>query len=169
MDWKSVIAKLDELSDDHSREASIIKDASPVFAERLIARAHNCRDLSTALKAGLKKMKYVKKPVVIEAIEAIKIAEFIAEAGTNIPEWAQDAVMEKTLYMSADPNDATKKMLTVKTLEGHMAANYDDMIIRGIKGEIYPCKPDIFAESYDVFDENDMPEGYPRAKQANMG
>ncbi len=37
----------------------------------------------------------------------------------------------------------------VKTLEGEMRADVGDWIIKGVKGEFYPCKPDIFAETYD--------------------
>ena len=39
--------------------------------------------------------------------------------------------------------------LLINTLEGMMAANPGDWVIRGVKGEIYPCKPDIFAETYE--------------------
>ena len=43
--------------------------------------------------------------------------------------------------------------LTIQTLEGEMTANNGDWIIRGVKGELYPCKPDIFAATYDPVDE----------------
>lgn len=39
--------------------------------------------------------------------------------------------------------------LKIKTLEGEMSASVGDWVIRGIKGEFYPCKPDIFAETYE--------------------
>ena len=42
-----------------------------------------------------------------------------------------------------------KKPITVHTLEGDMVANEGDYIIKGIKGEFYPCKPDIFKETYE--------------------
>ncbi len=38
---------------------------------------------------------------------------------------------------------------TIKTLEGDMRADMDDWIIRGVMGELYPCKPDIFAATYE--------------------
>jgi hypothetical protein len=80
--------------------------------------------------------KYVKKPVVIEAIQwkgyltnEQEIREFVGEA-------------------LVDPYD-TKQFLLIKTLEGDMQANPGDWIIKGIRGEFYPCKPDIFEATYD--------------------
>lgn len=40
--------------------------------------------------------------------------------------------------------------MIIKTLEGEHRGNIGDLIIQGVKGELYPCKPDIFAKSYDV-------------------
>jgi hypothetical protein len=42
--------------------------------------------------------------------------------------------------------------IIIDTLEGRMTANPNDWIIRGVKGEIYPCKPDIFAATYEAAD-----------------
>jgi hypothetical protein len=39
--------------------------------------------------------------------------------------------------------------MTIKTLEGDMTANVGDYIIKGVKGEFYPCKPDIFEQTYE--------------------
>ena len=44
--------------------------------------------------------------------------------------------------------DGGTKMI-IKTLEGNMAANIGDYVIKGVKGEIYPCKPDIFNMTYE--------------------
>ena len=46
----------------------------------------------------------------------------------------------------------------IDTLEGRMKADKGDYIITGVKGEIYPCKPDIFLATYDEVDENETPE-----------
>ena len=43
--------------------------------------------------------------------------------------------------------------LIIKTLEGDMTADKNDFIIKGIMGEFYPCKPDIFEQSYDIVEE----------------
>lgn len=47
----------------------------------------------------------------------------------------------------------TKVPFTIETLEGTMQANINDWIITGVKGEIYPCKPDIFEATYERIDE----------------
>lgn len=84
-----------------------------------------------------------KKPVVIEAIQW---------PGTKfdapIPVWAREA-------LNALPGSVGFMMrvgdeIIIDTLEGQMRASPGDWIIRGIKGELYPCKPDIFAATYDV-------------------
>jgi len=43
-------------------------------------------------------------------------------------------------------------MLSIKTLEGRMRVDPNDWIIKGVEGELYPCKPDIFAATYDAVD-----------------
>lgn len=47
----------------------------------------------------------------------------------------------------------TEKMVSIETLEGVMTANPGDWIITGIKGERYPCKPDVFAATYEPVEE----------------
>jgi hypothetical protein len=82
-------------------------------------------------------MKFRKKPVVVEAWQWLPFSD-TAEA-KNIPHW---------LVMSnydLGPNDT----LEISTLEGVMVANPSDWIIQGVKGEVYPCKPDIFEATYD--------------------
>ena len=49
----------------------------------------------------------------------------------------------------------TDKELTIETLEGTMKANKGDWIIKGVKGELYPCKPDVFEETYEKVDGDD--------------
>jgi hypothetical protein len=79
-------------------------------------------------------MQYRKKPVVIEAIR------FGGSNHDEIFRWAGwDMVIVK--------ND--RSVLVIPTLEGDMTASAGDWIIKGIKGEFYPCKPDIFAATYD--------------------
>jgi hypothetical protein len=81
---------------------------------------------------------YRKKPVVIEAVQFDGTRE-LAEA---ISVWSACAVD------IVAPNDYSA--LVVTTLEGTMTASIGDYIIKGLKGEFYPCKPDIFERSYDV-------------------
>jgi hypothetical protein len=82
-------------------------------------------------------VRYRKKPVVIEAVrwdgDMTTVEPLLA--GSTCKEVAQDL---------GDP------ALIIPTLEGEMRAEVGDYIIRGIKGELYPCKPDIFAATYEV-------------------
>lgn len=82
-------------------------------------------------------MKFRKKPVVVDA--------FIwdgSDLATTHPDWFFKEVCENNIIIVDNkPN--------IKTLEGMMVANIGDYIIRGVKGEIYPCKPDIFELSYE--------------------
>jgi len=82
--------------------------------------------------------KYRKKPVVIEAIQFTggnfdEIKELTKTSPTN----------REVLYI---PHS---EKLIIKTLEGDMTANKWDYIIKGIQGEFYPCKPDIFEQTYE--------------------
>lgn len=75
---------------------------------------------------------YRKKPVVIEAIR------YTGNNGYEIG-----------LFVGAADRNAENQFL-IRTLEGTMAADPGDWIIRGVQGEFYPCKPDIFAATYEI-------------------
>lgn len=82
-------------------------------------------------------MKYIKKPVVIDAVRW---------SGNNLNE-ILDFMKDK------QPNyyeDDEKKLLTIQTLEGNIIASVDDYIVKGMWGEFYICKPDIFEQTYEV-------------------
>lgn len=78
-----------------------------------------------------------KKPVVIEAVQ------FVQPEMADVPEWLTEAVRQND-FLIADG------VAYITTLEGIMAAQPGDWIIRGVKGEIYPCKPEIFAATYEL-------------------
>lgn len=80
-----------------------------------------------------------KKPVVIEAIEYTGAGNF---ANPRLPHWMWAALESRMAFNRGGE-------LVIKTLEGEMTAAPGDWIIRGIKGELYPCKPDIFASTYE--------------------
>jgi hypothetical protein len=83
--------------------------------------------------------KFRKKPVVIEAVTWYgKYTD-----GTEWPDWFRDAVTTGRLGLLDDGR------MLIPTLEGEMTANIGDVVIRGVKGELYPCKPDIFAQTYE--------------------
>lgn len=93
--------------------------------------------------------RYCKKPVVIDAF-AVGI--------DTIPDWFMQSLSEgKAILTTTAPNDVHieqrdeyQTSADILTLEGMMHANFGDYIIRGIKGEIYPCKPDIFEATYEI-------------------
>lgn len=86
---------------------------------------------------------YRKLPVVIEAHQ-LEGPDFWYRA----PEWLLEV---ERVYVSAQPGEVRRvgDGLDIVTLEGVMHADRGDWIIRGVKGEIYPCKPDIFALTYE--------------------
>jgi hypothetical protein len=93
-------------------------------------------------------MKYRKKPVVIEAIQFVgnNAVEIHLFTGTSYP--TKESMMH---------HDWKRKQLVIPTLEGDMIASYGDWIIKGVKGEFYPCKPDIFEATYEPEDGAEAP------------
>ena len=83
-------------------------------------------------------MKYVKKPVVVEAIQMLSdnIEQVYEMLGDNL--------------IIVGDTDNIKHF--IDTLEGIMELSLGDYVIKGVKGEFYPCKPDIFELSYDKVD-----------------
>ena len=86
-------------------------------------------------------MKYRKKPVVVEAWEFTR--DSIKVADSWVRRYRNDIILfsqygGEVLYIE------------IKTLEGTMTADIGDYIIKGIKGEFYPCKPDIFEATYEA-------------------
>ena len=79
--------------------------------------------------------KYRKKPVVIEAIQWV---------GNNLSE------IDNFIGRSVDNKETT---LVIHTLEGDMEASIGDYIIKGVNGEFYPCKSDIFYKTYEEVTE----------------
>lgn len=82
-------------------------------------------------------MKYRKKPVEIEAVQFIDTPERVCE----IAEF-----MGGDLRVNYEDKD--NPYIPIETLEGTMKASVGDYIIKGVKGEFYPCKPDIFKATY---------------------
>lgn len=78
--------------------------------------------------------KYRKKPVVIEAIQ-----------------W-QGNFDEIEKFVGGDAESRNGELI-IATLEGPLHASHNDWIIKGVKGEFYPCKPDIFKATYDIVED----------------
>lgn len=86
-------------------------------------------------------MKFRKKPIEIEAIQ------FTNETKDQVYNFV-------TCNKSASFDGGTKNpILKIQTLEGVMVARVGDWIIRGVVGEYYPCKPDIFEQTYEKVEE----------------
>lgn len=97
-------------------------------------------------------MKFRKKPVVIEAFQMTRKRR---EDNQDWPVWLHEAWNKNhndvgAIYPSKHPNSNGKDELCIFTLEGVHLVQFDDWIIKGIAGEIYPCKPDIFLSTYEA-------------------
>ena len=81
--------------------------------------------------------RYRKRPVAIEAVQLNihNVREVAKWCGADLG----------YTFGSTEPDS-----LYIPTLEGEMAAHIDDYVIRGVQGEFYPCKPDIFKETYEA-------------------
>lgn len=93
-------------------------------------------------------MKFRKKPVVIEAIPIATLFETKPETW---PAWAF-AAFKGGEFVLHPPPDCVTGAVSIKTLEGVHAGMLSDWLIRGVQGELYPCKPDIFAATYEAVD-----------------
>ena len=85
-------------------------------------------------------MQFRKKPAVIDAIQNLgvkswpNVYDFIAASASDMEKYAL----------------SPSGKLEIETLEGVMTADVNDWIIKGVKGELYPCKPDIFEQTYEL-------------------
>lgn len=87
-------------------------------------------------------MKYRKKPVVIEAARVELLLLNAKENRDELPDWFRHAHRDGTVLLRS-------QSISIRTPEGTMTGEIDDWIIQGVKGELYPCKPDIFAATYE--------------------
>lgn len=83
--------------------------------------------------------RYRKKPVVIEAVI------FASSEKNHVYKWATMIQMDVEL----GTNENGEPILKIPTLEGEMVCSIGDYLIKGVKGELYPCKPDIFEMTYE--------------------
>ena len=89
--------------------------------------------------------RYRKRPVEIEALQFTggnsgQVAQFIIDGGG-------------TFRAETHPTDGAQDIFYIPTLEGEMRAVDGDWIIKGVQGEFYPCKPDIFAATYEAVED----------------
>ena len=81
-------------------------------------------------------MKFRKKPVVVEA----ELYDGSKQSIANVLRLGKDSIGAMGLFSDC---------LTIRTLEGTHRADIGDWIIKGVQGELYPCKPDIFEQTYE--------------------
>lgn len=84
-------------------------------------------------------MRYRKKPVVVEAMQLPPLG---TDASEELLKFL-DSAGEGVIFSDYDGG------ISIATLEGTMRGDPGDWIIKGVKGEFYPCKPDIFAATYE--------------------
>jgi hypothetical protein len=89
--------------------------------------------------------KFRKKPIVVDAFQ---VTEYFFEVES--PDWLMEAIDSGNVFWFRGTGVVEK--LFVRTLEGNMKAEVGDWIIKGINGELYPCKPDIFDKTYEKVD-----------------
>lgn len=90
-------------------------------------------------------MNYRKKPVVVQALQF---------RGDNAGDIIRMFSTPDRPIIYEDNVETGAKVLYIYTLEGVMRASFGDYIIRGVQGECYPCKPDIFEATYDPWPDD---------------
>lgn len=88
-----------------------------------------------------KAKKYRKKPVIVEAFQ------YKGLITPSMPDWMRDAIRNGKLHRGVFG------FLWIRTLEGELVAHAGDYIVKGVKGEIYPVRADIFKKTYEEVEE----------------
>jgi len=83
--------------------------------------------------------KYRKKPIVVDVFRWLM---------DDVPEWITSAIRANKINFDM-------RGMIISTLEGEMLASPGDYIIKGVKGELYSCKPDVFEQTYELVRESD--------------
>lgn len=86
--------------------------------------------------------KFRKRPVEVEAVTVVELLRAATGDWQALPAWIREAYEAVTVLFLADA-------VEIRTLEGTMRGEFEDWIIRGVQGELYPCKPKIFAATYE--------------------
>lgn len=84
---------------------------------------------------------YRLRPIVVRAIRVADVLQLMTTDWPRLPSWVRDAHAAGGLI-------AERTRLYVRSAEGVRRAERHDWLIRGVKGELYPCHPDVFAEAY---------------------
>lgn len=87
--------------------------------------------------------RYRKKPVEVDAVKVVDVLAWLHGQAQSVETWVGDAHANGLIMASGNS-------LFVYSLEGRMTGRAEDWLIRGVAGELYPCKPDIFAATYEA-------------------
>ena len=106
-------------------------------------------------------MKARKKPVIVEAIQwngknVVEIYNHLEDL--NVENQWEVKTSGKNFYIKFENGACRLGTLMIKTLEGEHKASIGDYIIKGVNGEFYPCKPDIFEKTYEIVNESEQYE-----------
>jgi len=93
-------------------------------------------------------MKFRKNPIVVEVEKVSDILNWAEKSWDNLPDWIINHYNKGHIVFA-------NNWIAIKTDEGPMNADYNDYIICGIMGEIYPCKPNIFKLTYEKIDDTE--------------
>ena len=107
-------------------------------------------------------MKFMKKPVIIDAFLVSDLIQNFKHNFNGLPKCVKDAYENTTITAITDNDFIIKTLITaitdndfiIKTLEGNMKATKEDYLIIGVQGEMYPCKIDIFNKTYERVEED---------------
>lgn len=94
-------------------------------------------------------MKYRKLPIIIEAFQYDGDLKR-SDGNYYVPQWAIKAFENGVMFYESINDTLPPCDLFIKTLEGNMLVGVGDFVIRGVNGELYPCKSDIFKKTYEV-------------------
>lgn len=93
--------------------------------------------------------KYRKKPVIIDAFQYDGDLTG-ADGKCYVPDWVVEAYNRGVIYYGSSKGDKLPYELFIDTLEGTHHVSVGDYVVKGIKGELYPCKPDIFEDIFET-------------------
>jgi len=91
--------------------------------------------------------KFRKKPIVVDAEIISGLIEAAKSNWDLLPDWVKENYEKGKIIFE-------HKQISIRTDEGLMIGNLGDYLIHGVNGEIYPCKPDIFKKTYDLYKKN---------------
>ncbi len=116
--------------------------------------AHDCAEPAAPSEMS-EAVFFRKKPVVIEAMQ------YTGHNGHKLRNWSAGVVVESPVLEIIQDDNPSGRYVQIVTLEGTMTGIVGDWIIKGVNGEFYPCKPDIFAKTYEAVERSQVTQLAP--------